>query len=77
MAGGITLEIAQSQLTQALSALEAARQMQSYQVGSASGARRVDRAEFAALQADVTFWNKQVAQLSRGGGLRTWSAVPR
>lgn len=79
MAGGITLEIAQSNLTQALAALAEARQAQSYQVGSQTGARRVDRALFAELLKEVQYWEQKIATLSRGsnGGLRTWSVVPR
>jgi hypothetical protein len=77
MAGGVTLEQAQAQLQSALDSLIAARQAQSYQVGSQSGARRVDRAALESLSKDVQGWEQKVASLSRKGGLRTWSAVPQ
>jgi hypothetical protein len=78
MAGGITLEIAQAQLTSALGALELARTQQRSQFTSATGGRLVDRANHSELLADVRYWEQKVASLSRPrGGLRTWSAVPR
>lgn len=76
MAGGITLEQAQAQLTSALDSLAAARQAQSYQVGSQSGARRVDRATLDSLLKDVQYWEQKVAKLSRGGRLQTYYGVP-
>jgi hypothetical protein len=76
MAGGITLEQAQTNLAGALDALAAARQAQSYQVGSQSGARRVDRGSHESLLKEVQYWEQKVATLSRGGGLRTYYGVP-
>ena len=77
MAGGITLEDAQAALAAAQTALAAARSQQSYQIAAATGGRSVTRASHADLLKEVQYWDQKVAQLSRGGGLRTWSAVPR
>jgi hypothetical protein len=76
MAGGITLEQAQANLAGALEAIAAARLQQSYQVGSQSGARRVDRGAHESLLNEVKYWEQKVATLSRGGGLRTYYGVP-
>jgi len=78
MAGGITLEIAQAQLTAALAALEAAGTQQEYQIVAATGGRKVQRGAYGELLKSVQYWEQKVASLSRSrGGLRTWSAVPR
>jgi dimeric dUTPase (all-alpha-NTP-PPase superfamily) len=76
MAGGITLEQAQAQLQSALDSLIAARQAQSYQVGSQSGARRVDRANLAELEQSFKYWEQKIASIQRGGGIRTMYGVP-
>lgn len=64
--GGITLEIAQEQLTAAIAALAAARTQQSFAVTSPSGGRSGARPLLTQLLDDVKFWRTEVARLQRG-----------
>jgi len=73
---GITLQQAEDALSAAVAALASAGSMQSYSVSSTSGGRTVQRAAHADLLKTVQYWEQKVAQLSRGRGLKTWSAVP-
>lgn len=73
---GITLDIAQANLDAALTALQAAGTQQEYQLLSTTGGRKVTRASYAELQKAVEFWDQKVKALSRGGGIRTYLAVP-
>lgn len=73
---GITLAQAEQQLAEALTALSAARQAQDVSITASTGGRRIQRAPLESLSADVKYWQAQVSRLSRGGDLRTWSAVP-
>lgn len=64
--GGITLEIAQEQLSLAIAALAASRQQQSFAVTSPSGGRSQARPLLESLLNDVKFWQGEVARLQRG-----------
>ena len=64
--GGITLDIAQEQLTLAIAALAAARSQQSFAVTSPSGGRSAARPLLEQLRQDVIFWRQEVARLQRG-----------
>lgn len=74
---GITLAIAQANLDAALAALQDARVQQEYQLLSTTGGRKVTRGSLAELRLDVQFWDQKVKALSRGGGIRTFQAVPQ
>ena len=73
---GITLAQAQAQLDAAIAARASVSDIASYSVSSTSGGRTVQRQDVAKLDASVQYWERKVAQLSRGGGLKTWSVVP-
>ena len=75
MADGITLDIANANLTAALAALQDARTQQEYQLLSTTGGRKVVRGSLAELRTDVQYWDQKVKALSRGG-IRTYLAVP-
>jgi hypothetical protein len=64
--GGITLDIAQAQLTAAIAALAAAREQQNFAVTSPTGGRSGSRAMLTQLLDDVKFWRQEVARLQRG-----------
>lgn len=74
---GITLAQAQDQLDAALAALQAAGTQQEYQLASATGGRRVQRASYDQLLKSVQYWEQKVKFLSRGGQLASALAVPR
>lgn len=65
----ISLTQAQTELANAITALNAAMQSQEYTVQGAlrGGGRSVKRADLDALQNAVTYWERKVAQLQRGG----------
>jgi hypothetical protein len=73
---GITLAIAQQNLDDALAALADARKQQEYQLLSTTGGRKVTRGSHESLVKEVQFWDQKVKALSRGGGIRTFLAVP-
>jgi hypothetical protein len=77
MAGGITLDQAQTNLDAALAALAAARGQQSYQIAAATGGRSVTRASAADLLKEVQYWEQKIASLKRGGKPSMASAVIR
>ena len=62
---GITLAVAEEQLTAALAALQKARDAKSYSIGS----RSLERDYQMALK-DVQYWEGQVQRLDRGAGAR-------
>jgi len=64
--GGITLEIAQEQLSLAIAALAAARNQQSFASTSPSGGRSGARPLLEQLRQDVIFWRQEVARFQRG-----------
>lgn len=68
---GITLAQAEAQLTAWLAASTAVASGQSHTIGD----RTYTRADAVAVQAQVTFWDKQVKRLSRGG-IRVTLATP-
>lgn len=68
---GITLAQAETQLSEALTALSKARKAVSYGTGDL----RVQRATLAEAQADVEKWESKVQSLSRGG-ISVRGAVP-
>jgi len=77
MAVGITLDIAQANLTAALAALQDARKQQEYQLLSTTGGRKVTRGSLATLLEEVKFWDEKVKALNRASGIRTYLAVPQ
>ena len=74
---GITLAIANANLTAALAALQDARSQQEYQLLSTTGGRKVTRGALATLLEEVKYWDEQVKALSRASGIRTFLAVPQ
>ena len=71
----ITLAQAQTQLTEALAALSAARKAQGYSISD----RSLQRARVEELQADVGFWEKRVNELTAeaAGATNSGYIVPR
>jgi hypothetical protein len=67
---GLTLEEAQAQLTAWLAASQAVSQSQAYTIATESGSRSLTRADAAEIRKQISFWEKQLRRLSRGG-LRT------
>lgn len=75
---GITLEIAQAQLTAWIDASTAVASNQSYTINTADGSRTVTRADAAEIRSQITFWSGHVSRLSSGRrGRRTRYMVPR
>jgi len=61
---GITLAYAQTQLDAYLAAEAAILNSQEYVIGTGTSARRVRRADLAAVQAGVTLWNQRIQDLT-------------
>jgi hypothetical protein len=69
---GITLAIAETQLTESLAALSKVRSGQRCVLNG----KDLTRADMAAIQKDVDYWDRQVSRLSRTGGMRASQVVP-
>ena len=69
---GITLEIAQTNLKQAMEAREAILAGQRYKIGS----RELERADLASVLKDIQYWQSWVDRLGTKKR-RVWSAIPR
>lgn len=64
---GITLQQAQKQLDNWLTASEAVAKGQSYTISTASGSRSLTRANASEILKQIQFWDTQVKRLARGG----------
>lgn len=64
---GITLAQAGAQLTAWLAASTAVAAGQSYTISVGGSSRTMTRADAAAIQKQITFWDRQVKRLTRGG----------
>jgi hypothetical protein len=73
---GISLDDAIADLAEARANLSAIRKAQSTQISSATGGRRIDRAQMEAAMKDVQVCQQRVVSLSGGNSLKSWSAVP-
>jgi len=69
---GITLAIAEAQLTESLAALSKVRNGQRVSLNG----KDLTRADMAAIQKDVDYWDRQVSRLSRSGGTRVSQLGP-
>lgn len=69
---GITLEIAQRSLEQALEAREAILVGQRYKLGS----RELERADLESVLKEIKYWQSWVDKLGKKKR-RVWSAIPR
>lgn len=76
---GWTLSQAQAQLDAWLAASLAVAGSQSYEIDSGNGRRKLTRANAAEIQAQITFWKREVDALtpSAGGRRRTRYVVPQ
>lgn len=76
---GITLEQAQAQLEQWLTASTAVALNQSYEIDTGNGSRKLTRADAGAIQSHIKFWDQRVRTLTSaaaGGRRRTRYIVP-
>ncbi len=64
---GLTLIQAKQQLEVWLKASAAVAQGQSYSISTEGGSRSLSRANARDILAQITFWQRQVQRLSRGG----------
>ena len=64
---GLTLTQAKQQLDSWLKASQAVAQGQSYSISTEGGSRSLSRANARDILAQITFWQRQVQRLSRGG----------
>ncbi len=70
---GITLSQAETKLSNAMTALDKAMELQSYSVGG----RSASRPGIEALKEQVEYWDRMVKRLSRsGGGIQIRGATP-
>lgn len=70
---GITLEIAEARLTEYL---DAEAKILGGQAFSRNG-KAMTRADLAAVQAGIRFWEGRVQKLSRNGRMSTVEVIPR
>lgn len=68
---GITLAQAETKLSEWITAEEAVQTGQSYRIGD----RTLQRADLTMIGDRITFWNKQIIRLTRGG-IRITGATP-
>ena len=74
---GITLEQAETQLSNWMAALTAISSAQEYTISGGSGSRRLVRADLPEVQKQVDYWNAKVIELSRtGSGMRMRGGTP-
>ena len=76
---GITIEVAEAQLSAWIAASTAAASGQSYEIEVGGSRRKLTRADAAEIRAQITFWDGKVKQLSPagvGGRRRTTYVVP-
>ncbi len=64
---GLTLTQAKQQLDSWLKASAAVAQGQSYSISTEGSSRSLSRANANDILAQITFWQRQVQRLSRGG----------
>jgi Flp pilus assembly protein TadG len=75
LGNGLTLIQAKQQLDYWLKASQLAAQGQSYSISTEGGSRSLSRANAKDILAQITFWQRQVNRLSRGG-IQVTPAVP-
>lgn len=77
---GITLEVAQAQLTVWLAASTAVASGQEYEIDAGNGSRRrLKRVDAAEIREQLNYWSGMVARLTpsgAGGRRRTYYVVP-
>lgn len=64
---GITLVQAEAQLASWLAASTAVAAGQSYTISVGGSSRSMTKADAAVIQKQITFWDRQVKRLTRGG----------
>jgi hypothetical protein len=69
---GITLDQATAKLDAWMAADDAVASGQSYSIGG----RSLTRANAAEIRSNIEFWDRKVARLSRGGGIRCRYGAP-